>query len=66
MLSPILRKVGVQCRFYPSCSNYAILAIQNYGWFKGVQKTYSRLIRCNPYNLESCIDFPFEKDRRYD
>ena len=57
-LSPILYKLGVQCRFYPSCSHYAVLAIQNDGWLKGVKKTYDRLARCNPYNLESCIDFP--------
>lgn len=57
LVSPILYKIGVRCRFYPSCSNYAIMAIRE-NWSSGVNKTYHRLKRCNPYNLESCIDFP--------
>ncbi|MFA5792204.1 MAG: membrane protein insertion efficiency factor YidD [Candidatus Paceibacterota bacterium] len=57
-LSPILYKLGVRCRFYPSCSKYAILAIKEYGAKKGIVKAYHRLLRCRPDNLESCIDFP--------
>ncbi len=57
-LSPQLRKKGVRCRFYPTCSNYGILAIQKYGVFKGIRKTWNRLYRCRPGNLESCIDYP--------
>ncbi len=58
IISPILYKLGVRCRFYPSCSSYAVLAIKDGGWIRGMSKTYNRLRRCNPYNLESCIDFP--------
>jgi len=57
-LSPLLGKFGVHCRFYPSCSEYAIKAIEKHGWKKGVQMAYDRLNRCNPHNRESCIDFP--------
>ena len=57
-LSPILYKLGVRCRFYPSCSKYAILALEEYGVKRGVVKTYHRLLRCRSDNLESCIDFP--------
>jgi putative membrane protein insertion efficiency factor len=57
-LSSHLRKRGVRCRFYPTCSNYGILAIQKYGVFKGFRKTWNRLYRCRPDNLESCMDYP--------
>ena len=57
-ISPQLRKKGIRCRFYPTCSNYGILAIQKYGVLKGIRKTWSRLYRCRPDNLESCIDYP--------
>ena len=57
-ISPHLRKKGIRCRFYPTCSNYGILAIQKYGVLKGIRKTWNRLYRCRPDNLESCIDYP--------
>ncbi|MBD3233715.1 MAG: membrane protein insertion efficiency factor YidD [candidate division Zixibacteria bacterium] len=38
------------CRFYPSCSNYAIDAVAKYGLFKGSGKAIYRILRCNPWN----------------
>ena len=38
------------CRFYPSCSQYAIQAIQKYGLGTGVAKSVKRILRCNPWN----------------
>jgi hypothetical protein len=38
------------CRFNPSCSEYAILAIEKYGIIKGGFKAAWRIIRCNPWN----------------
>ncbi|WP_349680490.1 membrane protein insertion efficiency factor YidD [Methanoregula sp. UBA64] len=49
---------GILCRFYPSCSNYAIMALEKYGFIKGWQLAYRRLKRCNQSNTESCIDYP--------
>jgi len=46
------------CRFYPSCSNYAIKALEKYGFFKGWFLTYKRIKNCNNDNTESCIDYP--------
>lgn len=37
-----------KCRFYPSCSNYAIEALETHGLFKGLYLTIKRIIRCNP------------------
>lgn len=37
------------CRFTPTCSNYAIEAYTNYGFFKGSILTIKRLFRCRPF-----------------
>ncbi|MCX6790593.1 MAG: membrane protein insertion efficiency factor YidD [Candidatus Gribaldobacteria bacterium] len=37
-----------QCRFYPSCSEYMLLAIEKYGVVQGVWKGSWRILRCNP------------------
>ena len=36
------------CRFYPTCSTYAIQAIEKYGAIKGGAMALYRIIRCNP------------------
>jgi len=46
-ISPILPD---SCRFYPSCSQYAIDAVQRHGAVKGGMMTAYRIIRCNPFN----------------
>ncbi len=38
------------CRFYPTCSEYAIQAIKKYGIILGGLKAAWRIIRCNPFN----------------
>ncbi|MFH0973115.1 MAG: membrane protein insertion efficiency factor YidD [Patescibacteria group bacterium] len=38
------------CRFKPTCSNYAIIAIEKYGIIKGGRKALWRVLRCNPWN----------------
>ena len=36
------------CRFYPTCSQYALQAFQTYGFFKAMGLTIWRILRCNP------------------
>jgi uncharacterized protein len=38
------------CRFYPTCSQYAIEAIEKYGALKGSIMAIKRILRCNPFN----------------
>lgn len=45
------------CRFYPTCSEYAILAIRKYGAFKGMCKAIWRILRCNPFS-KGGVDMP--------
>ncbi len=44
-ISPIL---GRRCRFYPTCSQYAIIAIKRYGPVKGVILAIKRIVKCHP------------------
>ena len=44
-----LRPYG-QCRFYPSCSEYAYQAILKYGLWRGGFKALWRLFRCHPFS----------------
>jgi putative membrane protein insertion efficiency factor len=47
VVSPML---GPSCRFYPSCSNYAIEAVQVHGAVRGGWLTLRRVCRCHPWN----------------
>lgn len=38
------------CRFIPTCSEYAILAIEKYGVLRGGIKAVRRILRCHPFN----------------
>lgn len=38
------------CRFYPSCSQYAVEAIERYGIVRGSWMTVRRLLRCHPFH----------------
>lgn len=40
---------GSNCRFYPTCSAYAIEALEKYGFFHGSFLTLKRILRCHPF-----------------
>ena len=44
------RVLPPSCRFYPSCSEYGVQALQKYGLFKGGWLTVRRIARCHPLN----------------
>lgn len=46
-ISPFL---GQNCRYYPSCSQYAYEAIDRYGIFRGGWMAVARLARCHPFH----------------
>lgn len=46
-ISPLL---GPKCRFQPTCSMYAMTAVEKYGAVKGGWLTIRRILRCHPWN----------------
>lgn len=52
VISPLL---GPRCRFYPSCSTYALEALQRHGTIGGSYLTFRRLLKCHPFH-EGGID----------
>jgi putative membrane protein insertion efficiency factor len=46
-LSPLL---GPRCRFYPSCSQYALEAVRAHGGVRGGLLALRRLLRCHPWH----------------
>ncbi|MBO3085387.1 membrane protein insertion efficiency factor YidD [Cellulomonas fengjieae] len=46
------------CRFYPSCSQYAVIAVQRHGALRGTWLAARRLLRCNPWNPGGIDDVP--------
>jgi putative membrane protein insertion efficiency factor len=55
ILSPYL---GRACRHTPSCSHYAIEAIQEWGIFKGLYLGTRRILRCNPWGTHGYDPVP--------
>lgn len=45
-LSPLL---GVNCRFQPTCSAYAVEALRTHGAFRGSRLALTRIARCHPW-----------------
>jgi uncharacterized protein len=46
-ISPSL---GQHCRYYPSCSAYAVQAVGEHGVLRGARLAFVRLLRCNPWS----------------
>jgi len=49
-ISLFLKSKGVQCKYEPSCSEYAKQAVQKYGTKKGCILATKRILKCNPFS----------------
>ena len=45
------------CRFFPTCSAYALEAIEKYGAWKGGFLALRRILRCNPFHRQKSIEY---------
>jgi len=48
-------KIGLTkntCKFFPTCSEYTIQAVEKYGVLKGLYKGFCRVLRCHPWQKE--------------
>ncbi|TFC41847.1 membrane protein insertion efficiency factor YidD [Cryobacterium sp. TMT1-21] len=62
VISPLY---GDVCRYYPSCSAYALGAVQEYGLIVGSARAALRLGRCHPWTEGGIDDVPLKRKRRY-
>ena len=62
VLSPLL---GARCRFYPTCSQYALIVFREWGFFRGCGLTLKRLLKCGPWH-EGGYDPPPMKGSNYE
>ena len=59
ILSPIL---GPSCRFQPTCSSYALEALEKHGLLRGTWLTINRLAKCHPWGGYGIDPVPEKKD----
>ena len=59
LISPF---IGPRCRFYPSCSNYAIEAVRVHGALRGSGMAAWRVLRCNPLSDGGLDPVPPRRD----
>ena len=45
LISPLL---GPSCRYWPTCSDYSVEALKNYGFLKGLYLSLKRILSCHP------------------
>ena len=54
----VKKRKKIKCRFTPSCSNYAILALKKYGFLYGWQLAIRRIKKCNHNIVFGTNDYP--------
>lgn len=57
-LSPAMPRLGVSCRFTPSCSRYGEAVIARHGALVGGAETVWRIVRCGPWTPAGTVDPP--------
>ena len=57
---------GDVCKYYPSCSAYAVGAVQQHGAVKGAVLAAARLARCHPWAEGGIDDVPRHRDFRHE
>jgi len=62
VISPLY---GDVCRYYPSCSSYALQAIQHHGVIRGIWLGSKRIARCHPWAAGGIDDIPQRPTERY-
>ena len=49
-ISTIFSFMGIHCKYYPTCSEYMMQAIEKYGFIKGFFLGIFRFLKCNPFS----------------
>ncbi|MGB1341684.1 MAG: membrane protein insertion efficiency factor YidD [Pseudomonadales bacterium] len=59
-MSPLL---GPRCRFYPSCSHYALESLEKHGLVTGMKLGIKRLVKCHPLHPGGIDEVPEVSER---
>ena len=59
LISPLF---GHSCRFLPTCSEYSMETLEEYGFFKGLYMSLKRILSCHPWG--SCGFDPVKKEAK--
>lgn len=62
-LSPLK---STKCPYYPSCSEYGLTAVREYGAFRGGLLALWRILRCNPFSKGGYDPVPKIRKKQYD
>jgi uncharacterized protein len=57
-LAPGAARIGIRCRFTPTCSRYAETVIARDGFVRGTAKAIARIARCGPWTPPGTLDAP--------
>ncbi|MGH9219885.1 MAG: membrane protein insertion efficiency factor YidD [Vicinamibacterales bacterium] len=57
-LSPWYERLGVRCRFTPTCSHYGEAVITRFGIGRGGAMAIKRIFRCGPWTPAGTVDLP--------
>lgn len=52
------------CRFYPTCSEYGLIAIQRFGVIKGGWLTIKRILKCHPFHPGGIDEVPEKENKQ--
>jgi len=58
VLSPVAARIGLRCRFTPTCSRYAEIVIARDGVVRGGARALARIARCGPWTPVGALDEP--------
>jgi hypothetical protein len=57
-LSPLYARMGVQCRFAPTCSHYGEAVVRRFGIARGGWLATKRILKCGPWTRMGTLDPP--------
>lgn len=59
----ISSRTTAKCKYYPTCSNYSLEAIERFGAVKGLALSVWRILRCNPFSKGGYDPVPEKKNK---
>ena len=58
LVAPLLRRKGLTCLHYPTCSEYGLIAFNKYAFVRAFCLTWKRWRDCHPFSGRPYVDYP--------